>query len=72
MRIEPALAPVRVFQTVECDLALPDADGAEAANAARIAQKLALDGEAFLAVVVDDEPRPAFTERGVDVVIPQS
>ena len=72
VRIEPALAPVRVFQTVECDLALANADRAEAANAARIAQKLALDGEAFLAVVVDDEPRPAFTERGVDVVIPQS
>ena len=27
--------------------------------------------EPFLAVVVDDEPRPAFAERGIDVVIPE-
>ena len=44
MWIEPAFAPVRIFQTVECDLALANTDRAEAANAARIAQKLALNG----------------------------
>ena len=72
MRGEDRTRPgaVRVFQTVERDLALTDADRAEAANTARIAEQLALDDEAFLAVVVDDEPRPAFTERRVDVVIP--
>ena len=43
VRVEPALAPVGIFQAVELDLALPDADRAEAADAARIAQQLALD-----------------------------
>ncbi len=71
MRVEPALAPVGVFQAVEFDLALPDAHGAQAANASRIAKQLALNAEAFLAVVVNDEPRPAFTERGVDIFIPK-
>ena len=69
--IEAALAPVGVFQAVEPDLALPDADRPQAADAARITQQLAFDGEPFLAVVVDDEPRPAFPERGLDIVVPQ-
>jgi hypothetical protein len=63
---EPAYGGLCVFQTVERAPALPDSDRAEAADAARIAQQLALDREAFLAVVVDDEPRPAFTERRID------
>jgi hypothetical protein len=57
------------IQTIEYALPLPDADRAKVA--ARIAQELTLDGEMLLAVVVDDETRPAFTERWVDVVIPQ-
>ena len=52
-------------------VALPDADRAEAADPARIAQQFALDGEALLAVLVDDKPRPALAECGVDVFVPQ-
>src|SRR3989440_1219916 len=38
----------------------------------RIAQKLAVDAQAFLAVFVDDVPRPALAEFRVDLPIPDS
>jgi hypothetical protein len=44
---------------------------AEAADPPRIAQQLALDAEAFLAVLVDDQPRPPLAERRVHVLLPQ-
>src|SRR4029077_4550575 len=71
MRVEPALLAFGIFEAVELDGALPDADRAEAADPARIAQQFALDAEALLAVVVDDKPRPALAEFRVDVPVPQ-
>ena len=71
VRVEPATAPLGVFQGVGLDEALPDADGAQAADPPRVAQQLALDAEALLAVLVDDEARPALAEFGVDVVVPE-
>src|SRR5205807_951743 len=71
VRVEPALAPLGIFQGAGLDDALPGTDGSKAADPPRIAQQLALDAEAFLAVVVDDEPRPALAEFGVDVLVPQ-
>ena len=71
VRVEPALAPFGVFQGVGLDDPLPDADGTQAADPPRIAQQLAFDAQAFLAVVVDDKPRPALAEFGIDVLVPQ-
>ena len=71
MRIEAALAPLGILQGAGLDDALPDADGTQAADAPRIAQQLALDAQALLAVVVDDEPWPALAECGIDVLVPQ-
>src|ERR1051326_3608735 len=70
MRIEPALLPFGIFETVELDVALADADRAEAADPARIAEQFALDAEALLTVFVNDEARPALAERRVYVLIP--
>src|SRR6185436_17357729 len=71
VRIEPALAPFGVFQGAGLDDALPHANGTQAADSPRIAQQLALDAQAFLAVLVDDVPRPALAECGIDVRVPQ-
>src|SRR4029077_7476433 len=71
VRVEPALAPFGVFQGVGLDDSLSDADGTQAADPPRIAQQLAFDAQAFLAVFVDDEPRPALAEFGIDVLVPQ-
>src|SRR3989449_5840077 len=71
VRVEPAFAPLGIFQGAGLDDALPGADGPQAADPPRIAQQLALDAEAFLTVVVDDEPRPALAEFGTDVRVPQ-
>ena len=71
VRVEPALAPFGIFQGVGLDDPLPDADGTQAADPARIAQQLAFDAQAFLAVFVDDKPRPALAEFGIDVLVPQ-
>src|SRR6202011_5662371 len=71
VRVEPAPAPLGILQGVYLDDSLPDADGTQAADAPRIAQQLAFDAQAFLAVVVDDEPRPALAEFGIDVPVPQ-
>src|SRR5437763_341497 len=65
VRVEPALLPFGVFEAVELDHALADADRAEAADPPRIAQQFALDTETLLAVLVDDKPRPALAERRV-------
>src|SRR5439155_22024446 len=43
----------------------------QAADPPRIAQQLAFDAQALLAVVVDDEPRPALAEFGIHVLVPQ-
>jgi hypothetical protein len=50
---------------------MPDADRAQAADAARIAEQLAVDAQPFLAVVVDDEARSALAKRGIDVGVPE-
>ena len=71
MRVEPALLSFGIFEAVELDRALPDADRAEAADPPRIAQQLALDAEALLAVLVDDKARPALAEFGIDVFVPE-
>src|SRR4029077_16255431 len=71
VRVEPAPAPLGVLQGVCLDDSLPAADGTEAADTPGIAQQLAFDAQAFLAVVVDDEPRPALAELGIDVLVPQ-
>src|SRR5262249_16010416 len=70
-RIEPAFASLGIFQGVGLDDPLPDTDGTQAADSPRIAQHLAFDVEAYLDVFVDDEPRPALTELGIDVRVPQ-
>jgi len=72
VRVEPALLAFGIFEAVELDGALPDADSAEAANSPRIAQQLAFDAEALLAVVVDDKPRPALAELGLDIFVPET
>jgi hypothetical protein len=69
MRVEPALLPFGVFQAVELNRALPDADSTEAADAPRIAQQFALDAEALFAV--DGKLRPALVELGIDVFVPE-
>src|SRR5439155_25651404 len=71
VRVEPAPASFGIFQGVGLDDSLPDADGTEAADPTRIAQQLALDAQAFLAVLVDDEPGPALAEFGIYVRVPQ-
>ena len=71
MRIEPALFALGVFLRVGNDGALPHPDRTQAADPARIAQELALDAEALLAVVVDYEARPALAKFGIDVAVPQ-
>jgi hypothetical protein len=71
VRVEAALAPLGIFQGAGLDDSLPGADRPQAADPPRIAQQLALDAEAFLAVVVDDEPRPALAEFGIDLLVPQ-
>src|SRR6266850_2366068 len=71
VRVEPALAPFGVFQGVGLDDSLSDADGTQTADPPRIAQQLTFDAQALLAVVVDDKPRPALAEFGIDVLVPQ-
>src|SRR6185436_13830471 len=71
VRVEPAATPLGVLQGIGLDDPLADADGSQAADAPWIAQQLAFDAQAFLAVVVDDEPRPALAELGIDVPLPQ-
>src|SRR5262249_32459311 len=71
VRVEAALLALGIFEAVELDRALPHADRAEAADAARIAEQLALDAEPFLAVVVDDKARPAVVKGGIDVLVPE-
>src|SRR5439155_2084575 len=53
------------------DDALPGSDGTQAADAPRVAEQLAFDAEPFLAVFVDDEPRPTLAECGIHVRVPQ-
>ena len=71
MRVKAALLAFGIFEAVELDRALPDANRAEAADPPRIAQQFALDREALLAVLVDRKPRPALVERGIDVFVPE-
>jgi hypothetical protein len=71
VRVEPALLPFGIFEAVELDGALPDTDCAKAANPARIAQQLAFDAEALLAVFVDDKPRPTVAKFGINVPVLQ-
>src|SRR5439155_894378 len=71
VRVEPAPAPFGIFQGAGLDDSLPDADGTQAADPPRIPQQLAFDAQAFLAVFVDDKPRPALAEFGIDVLVPQ-
>src|SRR5215472_2183067 len=71
MRVEPAPLPFTVSEGVGLDRALPDADRAEAADPARIAQHFALDREALLAILIDGEPRPALVECGINVFVPE-
>src|SRR5207244_10502038 len=59
------------FPGVGLDDSLPVAYATEAADPPRIAQQLALDAQAFLAVFVDDNPGPALAEFGIDVPVPQ-
>jgi hypothetical protein len=66
VRVEPAPAPLGILEGAGLDDPLPDADGTQAADAPRIAQQLAFDAEALLAVVVDDKPRPALAELGIE------
>jgi hypothetical protein len=72
MRVEPALLPFAVFEAVGLDVTLPHADRAEAAYPARVAQQFALDAEALFAVLVDDKPRPALAEFGIDILSQRS
>jgi len=71
VRVEPAPAPLGILQGAGLDDPLPDADGTQAADAPRIAQQLAFDAEALLPVFVDDKPRPALAEFGIDIPVPQ-
>jgi hypothetical protein len=71
VRVEAAPALFGEFQGVGLDEALPNADGTQAADPPWVAQQFALDAEALLAVLVDDEPRLALTEFGVDVPVPE-
>src|SRR5437773_3391905 len=71
VRIEAAFAALGIFQGAGFDDSLPGADGPQAADPPRITQQLAFDAQAFLAVVVDDKPRPALAEFGIDVLVPQ-
>jgi hypothetical protein len=59
MRVEAALLSFGIFEAVELDRTLPDANRAEAADPTGIAEQLALDAETFFAVFIDDETRPA-------------
>src|SRR2546427_266063 len=71
VRVEAAFAPLGVFQGAGLDDALSGAHGTQATDPPRITQQLAFDAQAFLAIVVDDEPRPALAEFGIDVLVPQ-
>src|SRR6267143_1333887 len=71
VRVEPAFAPLGIFQRASLDDSLPGADGPQAADPPRIAEQLAFDAQALLAVFVDDKPRPALAELGIDVRVPQ-
>src|SRR5207249_7748863 len=71
VRVEPAVASFGIFQGIGLEDPLPDADGPQAADPPRIAQQLTFDAQAFLAVVVDDKPRPALAEFGIHVPVPQ-
>src|SRR5207302_4117806 len=70
-RVEPALLPLGIFEAVELNGALPHTNGAEAPDPPRVAQQFALDLKAFLAVFVDDKPRPALAELRIDVFVPE-
>src|SRR5207245_2823830 len=71
VRVETAFASFGVFQGAGLDDALSGAHGTQATDPPRITQQLAFDAQAFLAIVVDDEPRPALAEFGIDVLVPQ-
>ena len=71
MRVEAAFLSFGIFEAVELDRTLPDADGAETADPTGIAEQLALDAEALLAVFIDDEARPAVVKRRIDVLVPE-
>src|SRR5262249_62193640 len=53
VRVEPAFLSFGVLQGIGFDRALPHTNRAEAADSSRIAQHFALDGEAFLTVLVN-------------------
>src|SRR5436309_5018006 len=71
VRVETAFASFGVFQGAGLDDALSGAHGTQATDPPRITQQLAFDAQALLAIVVDDEPRPALAEFGIDVLVPQ-
>src|SRR4030095_12186455 len=66
----PLLRPAEYFRVLA--LTIPAGHRRnEAADSPRIAQQLAFNAQAFLAVFVDDEPRPALAEFGIHVLVPQ-
>ena len=68
---KPPLLSFGIFEAVELDRALPDADRSEAADPTRIAEQLALDAETFFAVFIEDEAGPAVVKRRIDVLLPE-
>src|SRR5262249_48164984 len=71
VRVEAAAPTLDVFHGALVDHALSGPDGADHAETLRATEDLALDQQAFLAVGVDDDPRRAISEAGVDVLVPQ-
>ena len=66
-----SLSAFFIFQSVDLDFALTNADRSEATDTARIAQQFTLDRDAFCAIFVDNVFWSTVAERGVDIIIPK-
>ena len=71
MRVEAALLSFGIFEVIELDRTLPDANRAEAADPTGVAEQLALHAETFFTVFIDHKARPAIVKHRIYVLVPQ-
>src|SRR5580693_6694447 len=71
VRVEAALAALAVCHRIVANDPITRADRAECAKPPASAKRLAIDAQALLAVLVDEEARRPIPKRRIDIVLPE-
>src|ERR1700751_1707519 len=71
VRVEATLAALVVGHCIVANYPITRADRAECAKPPASAKRLAIDAQAFLAVLVDEEARCAIPKRRIDIILPE-